>query len=190
MSSKSEIRSIIDGSKLLIKLAIFGAVLAFALALAGLLVGVGSDTFVQSDIFAIGIIPYLAALLFALGAIFYGLFRRTAAQEEEEKMLLMKRKDNVGILNVEEDVRFTAGRTFENYKKYAPYVLSILGVLLTGIMLFYFYREWYTVRPASLTENAAMDKKVVHATPVQTVVISVIFMLISIFAGAFFTGRH
>ena len=51
MSSKSEIRSIIDGSKLLIKLAIFGAVLAFALALAGLLVGVGSDTFVQSDIF-------------------------------------------------------------------------------------------------------------------------------------------
>ena len=67
--------------------------------------------------------------------------------------------------------------------------MSILGVLLTGIMLFYFYREWYTVRPASLTENAALVKKVVHATPVQTVVISVIFMLISIFAGAFFTGQ-
>lgn len=189
MSSKSEIRSIIDGSKLLIKLAIFGAVLAFALALAGLLTGVGSDTFVRSDIFAVGIIPYLVSLLFALGAIFYGLFRRTAAQEEEEKLLLMKRKDNVGILNVEEDVRFTAGRTFENYKKYAPYVLSVLGVILIGVMLFYFYREWYTVRPESLTENAALVKKVVHATPIQTVVISVIFMLVSIFAGAFFTGQ-
>lgn len=189
MSSKSEIRSIIDGSKLLIKLAIFGAVLAFALALAGLLTGVGSDTFVRSDIFAIGIIPYMAALLFAAGAIFYGLFRRTAAQEEEEKLLLMKRKDNVGILNVEEDVRFTAGRTFENYKKYAPYVLSILGVLLIGSMLVYFYREWYTVRPESLTENAALVKKVAHATPIQTIMISVIFMLVSIFAGAFFTGQ-
>ena len=189
MSSKSEIRSIIDGSKLLIKLAIFGAVLAFALALAGMLVGVGSDTFVQSDIFAVGIIPYLMALLFAVGAVFYGMFRRTAAQEEEEKMLLMKRKDNVGILNVEEDVRFTAGRTFENYKKYAPYVLTVLGVMLTAVMLFYFYREWYAVRPASLTENADLVKKVVRATPVQTVVISVIFMLVSIFSGAFFTGQ-
>ena len=189
MSSKSEIRSIIDGSKLLTKLAIFGAILALALALAAMLTGVGSDTFVQSDIFAIGIIPYLMSLLFAIGAIFYGMFRRTAAQEEEEKMLLMKRKDNVGILNVEEDVRFTAGRTFENYKKYAPYVLSVLGVLLTGAMLFYFYREWYTIRPESLTENAELVKKVVHATPIQIVVISVIFMLTSIFAGAFFTGQ-
>ena len=122
MSSKSEIRSIIDGSKLLVKLAIFGAVLALALALAGMLVGVGGDAFVQSDIFALGIVPYLVALLFAVGALFYGMFQRTAAQEEEEKMLLMKRKDNVGILNVEEDVRFTAGRTFENYKKYARYM--------------------------------------------------------------------
>lgn len=189
MSSKSEIRSVIDGSKLLTKLAIFGAVLAFALALAGLLVGVGSDTFVQSDIFAIGILPYMAALLFAFGAIFYGMFQRAAAQEEEEKLLLMKRKDNVGILNVEEDVRFTAGRTFENYKKYAPYVLSVLGVLLIGVMLIYFYREWYVVKPNSLVNDTSLVKKVTHATPIQVVVISVIFMLTSIFSGAFFTGQ-
>lgn len=189
MSSKSEIRSIIDGSKLLIKLAILGTALAFVLALAAMLTGVGSDTFVQSDIFAIGVIPYLAAMLFGAGAFFYGLFQRTAAQEEEEKLMLMKRKDNVGILNVEEDVRFTAGRTFENYKKYAPYVLSVLGVLLIGVLLVYFYREWYTVRPESLTENTALVKKVTHATPVQTIIAALIFMLVSIFAGAFFTGQ-
>lgn len=189
MSSKSEIRSIIDGSKLLVKLAIFGAVLALALALAGMLVGVGGDAFVQSDIFALGIVPYLVALLFAVGALFYGMFQRTAAQEEEEKMLLMKRKDNVGILNVEEDVRFTAGRTFENYKKYAPYVLCVLGVLLIAAMLVYFYREWYVIKPESLAADTSLVKKAAHATAVQVVVISVIFMLVSVFAGAFFTGQ-
>jgi regulator of protease activity HflC (stomatin/prohibitin superfamily) len=56
-------------------------------------------------------------------------------------------------------------------------------------MLVSFYREWYTVRPESLTENAALVKKVAHATPIQTIMISVIFMLVSIFAGAFFTGQ-
>ncbi len=189
MSSKSEIRSIIDGSKLLTRLAVFGAVLAFVLALAAMLAGVGGDTFVKSDIFALGIIPYLVALLFSIGAIFYGMFQRAAAQEDEEKLLLMKRKDNVGILNVNEDVRFTAGRTFENYKKYAPYVLSVLGVLLIAVLLFYFYREWYSVRPESLAHDTKLVKAPVHATPVQTVVISVIFMLISIFSGAFFIGQ-
>ena len=189
MSSKSEIRSIIDGSKLLTRLAVFGAVLAFVLALAAMLAGVGGDTFVKSDIFALGIIPYLVALLFSIDAIFYGMFQRAAAQEDEEKLLLMKRKDNVGILNVNEDVRFTAGRTFENYKKYAPYVLSVLGVLLIAVLLFYFYREWYSVRPESLAHDTKLVKAPVHATPVQTVVISVIFMLISIFSGAFFIGQ-
>ena len=189
MSSKSEIRAIIDGSKLLTRLAVFGAILAFVLALAAMLAGVGGDTFIKSDIFAIGIIPYLVSLLFAVGAIFYGMFQRAAAQEDEEKLLLMKRKDNVGILNVNEDVRFTAGRTFDNYKKYAPYVLSVLGVILIGALLVYFYREWFTVRPEALVNDTKLVREAAHATPVQTVVISVIFMLISIFAGAFFIGQ-
>ena len=94
----------------------------------------------------------------------------------EEKQLLEKRSDT-HALNVEEDVRFTAGRSFDNYRKYAPYVLSILGALIVAGVLSAFLRHW----GARLEAPAGVN-------PVNGAIVSAVMAALSLFFGAFFTA--
>jgi hypothetical protein len=119
-----------ESAKLLTKLSVFAGIGALILLITTVAVS-GSRGSLTLQIAAI---PYVFALIFAAAALVYGILRTSVAHEDEEKKLLEKRMES-RALNVEEDVRFTAGRTFGNYRKYAPAVFAVLGVLITGGLL-------------------------------------------------------
>ena len=118
METDKVLRENIDNSKLLVKLSILGGIGSASMALIVFILS-GISSWSGSDVFALSVLPLLMALLFATGSMIYGILAGSAAQEDEDKRLLEKRKEN--IINVSEDVRFTAGRSFENYKKYIIY---------------------------------------------------------------------
>jgi regulator of protease activity HflC (stomatin/prohibitin superfamily) len=178
MVDKQSLSKEIDNSKLMTKLSVLGGIGSLILAILILILGIASK-FAGSDTFNLAIIPYLLATLFAFSAMVYGLMSTSAAREEEEKLLLENRKQN-NILSIEEDVRFTAGRSFENYKKYAPFVLAGLGALIIAWVAGSFYSA-LAARPEEI--------KNLPADPNLSAFVSGIFMLISIFAGAFLIGQ-
>jgi len=160
------------------RLSVIGGIMTIILLLIpALLFGVIYEAFVSSDLFALGVIPYTLAVIFAFSAMVYGMLGNAAALEEEEKQLLEKRNDT-RALNVEEDVRFTAGRSFENYKKYAPYVLAVLAALIiTGILLG-FSRYWNTRLAPPVGVNQ-----------INGTILSGVMAVLSLFAGSFFVGQ-
>jgi regulator of protease activity HflC (stomatin/prohibitin superfamily) len=178
MVDKQDLGKEIDNSKLMTKLSIIGGIGSLMLAVLILILGIISN-YAGSDTFNLAILPYLLATLFAFSAMIYGLMSTSAAQEEEEKMLLENRKQK-NILSIEEDVRFTAGRSFENYKKYAPYVLAGLGAIILAVIVWNFHSVW-KARPVGF-KNLPQDANL-------SAFISGVFMLISIFAGAFLIGQ-
>ncbi len=178
MVDKQNLGKEVDNSKLMTKLSVLGGIGSLILAILILILGIASK-FAGSDTFNLAIIPYLLATLFAFSAMVYGLMSTSAAREEEEKLLLDNRKKN-NILSIEEDVRFTAGRSFENYKKYAPYVLAGLGAIIIAAIVANFYSAW-AARPEEI-KNLPADANL-------SAFVSGIFMLISIFAGAFLIGQ-
>lgn len=178
MERRTDVRAEIDNARLMTKLSVIGAIMTIILLLIpALFFGVIRETFVGSDLFALGVIPYTLAVIFAFASMIYGMLGSSAALEEEEKQLLEKRSDT-RALNVEEDVRFTAGRSFDNYKKYAPYVLAVLAALIIGAMLLGFSRYWNT----RLTPPAGVNQ-------INGTILSGVMMVLSLFAGAFYVGQ-
>jgi regulator of protease activity HflC (stomatin/prohibitin superfamily) len=178
MVDKQSLSKEVDNSRLMTKLSVLGGIGSLLLAVLILILGIGGK-FAGSDTFNLAIVPYLIASLFAFSAMVYGLMSTSAASEEEEKLLLEGRKQK-NILSIEEDVRFTAGRSFENYKKYAPYVLAGLGAIIIAMIVPNFYSAW-AARPEEITN--------LPADPNISAFVSAIFMLISVFAGAFLVGQ-
>ncbi len=179
MENKSDIRAAIDNARLMTRLSIIGGIAALVLLVLTLIFGVIRPEFIGSDVFSLAVIPYVLAALFSLAAMIYGMLGTSASLENEEKLLLEKRRDS-RALNVEEDVRFTAGRSFENFRRYTPYVLAILGAVVVGVLLSVFHNYWSGGR---LTGKILPDNAL-HAT-----VISFVMMLLSVFSGAFFVGQ-
>jgi regulator of protease activity HflC (stomatin/prohibitin superfamily) len=170
---KSDIQRDIDSSRLITRMsAASGAVALVMLVLTEVLYA-----FRGGDVFILGSIPYALALLFSVGALFYGVLKTAAALDEEEKALLAKRADT-RALDVEEDVRFTAGRSFENYRRFAPYAISVLALLIVGWLL---YRSW--------GELSGRQFSSLHGDAVHSALISAVMMLLSVFSGAFFVGQ-
>lgn len=175
---RTDVRTKIDNARLVTKLSFFGGIAVLALLLIPtLFLGVFNGTFVGSDLFSLGVIPYLLAVFFAFASMIYGMLETASAIEDEEKQLLEKRSDT-HALNVEEDVRFTAGRSFDNYRKYAPYALSILGALIVAGVLSAFLRHWGSRMEAPSGVN-----------PVNGAVVSAVMAALSLFFGAFFVGQ-
>ena len=181
MATNSDIRAAIDNSRLTTRLSIFGGISALILLILTIVLGAVRGQAGGADVFSLAVIPFSLALLFSLSSLVYGVLRTSAAQEEEEKQLLETRRD-VSALDVEEDVRFTAGRSFENYRRFAPYVLALLGALMMALFLIYFSRNWAAraeaVTPGTVSGNA-----------LNAALLSAIMMLLSVFSGAFFVGQ-
>lgn len=175
MAKENDIRTALDNAKLSTTLSTFGWIIALVLLVVTIVLG----NIRGGDVFALAVVPFSLALLFGVGSMIYGMLARAAAVEEEEKLLLAKRV-NTGALDVEEDVRFTSGRSFANYCKYTPYVLSIISALLVGALLWNAWRAW------SAREVAV---KAMTGNPVHTALVAAVIMLISVFAGAFFVGQ-
>ena len=173
MAGKSDIQTNIDNSRLITRL----AAACGAVSLVMLVLNIVLHSFRGGDVFTLGRIPYALALLFSVGAYFYGMLKTAAALDEEEKALLAKRADT-RALDVEEDVRFTAGRSFENYCRFAPYVIGVLAVIVTGVLL---YRAWGGFSGRAISS--------LHGNSIHSALIAAVMMLLSVFSGAFFVGE-
>ncbi|MCP4100214.1 MAG: hypothetical protein GY750_02110 [Lentisphaerae bacterium] len=176
MGKKRNLREEVDSSRLMTKLSIIGGIGTAVLGVLVLILGILKN-FACSDTFALAIIPYTLAVLFAFAAMVYGMMSTSATREEEEKRLLEQRKDS-SAFNVEEDVRFTSGRSFENYKNFGPYVLAVLSALISGLFIYLFARYW-----------GIRIKKPMPISSQHVAFVAGIFMFISVFAGAFFVGQ-
>ncbi|MBP5530623.1 MAG: hypothetical protein J6Y54_01150, partial [Lentisphaeria bacterium] len=173
MAEKIDIKRDIENARLITRMAAICGVISLAM----LVLTIVLNSFRGGDVFGLGRIPYSLALLFSAGAYFYGTLKTSAALDEEEKSLLAKRADT-RALNVEEDVRFTAGRSFENYRRFAPYAIGVLAVLITGWLL---YRSWGTFSGRTVS---SLQGKAIHSS-----LIAAVMMLLSVFSGAFFVGQ-
>lgn len=120
---------------------------------------------------------YILALIFSIAALILALLNSGAAKEDEEKALLKERR-NTHALNVEEDVRFTANRTFENYRHYAPYILSWIGALTVFLMLLHFSKI------STLPEEVMLRGNQTHVALVE-----IVMLAIGVFSGVFFLGQ-
>ncbi len=179
MDSRNNLRAAIDRARLMIRLSVISLVASAVLLGLVVTLGVIQDKFAGSDVFAFALIPLSASLLFSVASLIYGMLDSAAAVENEEKSLLEKRKESNRAFNVEEDVRFTAGRSFENYRKYAPYVVTVIAALGVALFLFLFYRYW----------NFRMGGRALPLNSLNSALVSAILMLLTIFTGAFYVGQ-
>ena len=174
MTHENEIRTAIDNARLTTRLAVIGWVFSLALLVTTAVL----NAYRGGNVFGLAVIPLGLATLFGLAAMIYGMLNTAAAQEAEEKILLARRRADTSALDIEEDVRFTAGRSFENYSKFAPYVLAVLGALITGLVLYFTQRSWGAEKAAVMSGSA-----------IHSALIAAVMMLLSVFAGAFFIGQ-
>ena len=161
------------------KLAVFSGVVSALFALVSLICGTIWDEIAGSDIFSLGFPVYLIAFIFSMSALIYAALSRAANQEEVDKLQLEKRKASHHAFDVSEDVRFTAGRSFANYKKYAPYVVTLLGAALLLVLLSSYAAYWESADRI----RAASDNNL------RSLIIAILMMALSGFTGAFYIGQ-
>ena len=89
--------------------------------------------------FSLAIIPFALAFLYSVTAYFHAKFSEKAVRDEEEKLLLQKRKNKASILDISEDVRFTAGRALLNFERYVPAVITVIAYIVFCHYVFRFY---------------------------------------------------
>ncbi len=159
------------------RLSIGSGIFSIVMALLVLALGVFNPGFAGSDTFTLALIPLMMAVLFSLGNFIYSMLAASAADESEEKALLAKRKES-HALNVEEDVRFTAERSFRNYSRFAPYVLSVLGALILLVSAWIFWRYW-----------GFRDVKPLPESSLRSAFISALMMCFCALPGAFLIGQ-
>lgn len=179
MDLQTENRAAAEAARGRKKSALWGGIFSAAFLLVTLIFGIFKRSFAGSDVFASAVIPYAAALLFAVAAYLDGAFAEMAAAEEEEKRLLAERKDS-SILEAGEDVRFTSGAALRNYRRYSPFVFAVIGAALIFALLWYF-RSSIAARPE---QEILRPGNAMHAT-----LLSVMLLFGSVFAGAFFLGQ-
>ncbi len=169
MEKYDDARGAADGAKTTFGMALFGTVSSIIL----LIVGVLTFRSTGGVLFLLAQIPILLTLLFSVSALVYAVLAGNVARESEEKRLLANRPES-RLLQSSEDVRFTAGRTFERFTRFAPYVIAVLHALITfGCLRF--------VR----TYTATM----IHGSTTQLGVAAALMMLFCVFSGAFFIGQ-
>ncbi|MBR7107448.1 MAG: protease modulator HflK [Lentisphaeria bacterium] len=179
MTNGDDLNRAAENSRLLTKLSVFAGIGSLLLLVTVLAVS-GSR---GSETFKLAAIPYVFALIFSAAAVVYGILRTAVAHEDEEKKLLEKRMES-RALNVEEDVRFTAGRSFANYKRFAPFALAVISALLMAFMLWKYQSDFAAaIKITSKVKNAAVP------SPIHTALLAAVMMMVSVFAGAFFAGQ-
>ncbi len=169
-----------ERSRLAMKLAIFAMIGAAALGLLALLPGM-VWSWSGLGAFTLGTIPFALAAVFGFAAMLYGMLGANAAEEDYEKELLRKRKESQkSILDVAEDVRFTAGRTYTNYIKYAPSVFALLGAVITGLLLWAAWAKADSLGAAGL---------ILPKDSLALAFVAVLGGVFALFAGVFLAGQ-
>ena len=168
-----------ERSKIAMKLAVFAGIEALFFTVLAFITGLGTGWSGLGP-FTLSAVPFGIAALFSIAAIFYGMLSGNAAEEEYEKELLKKRKENhQSLLDVSEDVRFTSGRTFQNYLKYAPQVFAVLGFLIVLVSLWQATAKLETLGEAGLP---------LPKSPMSLAFVCAISAAVALFTGMFDTG--
>ena len=173
----------IERARLAGRIAIISLVLSFILALVVIVAGPATK-WAGMETFTLALYPVTLAFLFSVCGIVHSAFLRKMAEEEQEKLILEQRKSNVNsILDVGEDVRFTAKRTLENYDKYIPSAVSLLVFLLSIPAFWYFWR--HSTLGAAETATLILTPK----NPINLAFLCAISALFAYFTGVFLVGQ-
>ena len=136
--------------------------------------------------FSLSLIPFVLAVIFSLMAVIQGRFSVAAVRDEAEKILLQKRKESkTSLLDISEDVRFTAGRNLLIFEKYIPSTIALICSLLMAAALVYFWRN-FIFRPE--TAVASMSS-LVPKQPILMAFTSALCAVVSVFLGIFLAGQ-
>ncbi|MDD4180025.1 MAG: protease modulator HflK [Victivallaceae bacterium] len=186
MNSEKDLRMRCEKSRQLMVLSIVGGVVSLVLTVGVIIFGVAAwpwskyGSWAGNDVFALMIVPFMIATLYSIAAAINGFISSAAYQEEEEKILLAKRKEKISAFEVNEDVRFTAGRSLKNYQKYAPYVIAALAVIIIAVSMFLF----------SSSKSARLEgTQPVPVDALGSAVAAIVAMVFSIFPGVFLLGQ-
>ena len=176
MSNSEDFKRSADSARLITKLSVISGI--GSLILLGVTLAITSGR--GGHTLMVAMVPFVFALLFSAASFIYGLLATSSAQEDEEKLLLAKRMES-RALNVEEDVRFTAGRSFANYCRFAPFALAVISALIMGALLWNLNGKLNGEFSAKLAE--------MHGSPIHTALIAAVMMMVCVFAGAFYVGQ-
>ena len=136
------------------------------------------------EAFTLLLFPASISILYSLSAILYAMFSQRMLEEEEEKKLLEYRKKNVSsLLDVDEDVRFTAAHTFDNFVRYVPTGLSLFVFLLSVPALLYFWKN------SSLGTEELAKLVIMPKSPINFAFLSAMLALFTFFFGIFLVGQ-
>ncbi|MDD4316954.1 MAG: protease modulator HflK [Victivallaceae bacterium] len=186
MKNEKDLRMCCEKSRQLMILAVVGSVVGLVLTIGVIVFGIANwpwskyGSWAGSDVFALMVVPFMIATLYSVAAAINGYISSAAYQEEEEKILLARRKEKIAAFEVNEDVRFTSGRSLKNYQKYAPFAIAAMAVILIIALMFMFSGSWSARQPGTLP---------VPVDALGSVVAAIVAMVFSIFPGVFFLGQ-
>ena len=136
--------------------------------------------------FSLSLIPFVLAMIFSLMALIQGRFSVAAVRDEAEKILLQKRKENKSsLLDISEDVRFTAGRNLLVFEKYIPSAVALLCSILMAAALVYYWRN-FVFRPETATASLSA---LIPKQPILLAFTSALCAVVSVFLGIFLAGQ-
>ena len=140
-------------------------------------------------IFSLALFPLTFALIFSIVAVLQAAFLSRMLVEEEEKRLLERRREAVNsIMDISEDVRFSAARTLKNFEKYVPAVLAVLSFLL-GAAILYILNRGPVVAETEAEATAELLQVNVPANPINLAFLSIVSAVFAFFGGIFLSGQ-
>ena len=134
-SENTNLTAVLERAGLAVKLSIVASFLSAVLSVIVLLAGPVYE-WAGFATYTLAVIPFTIAFLCALMAWVHSKLTEKAIRDEEEKLILQKRKESkLSILEISEDVRFTAGRNLLNFEKYVPSTVSVLMIIVLAAVL-------------------------------------------------------
>ena len=139
-NENTNLTAVLERAGLAVKLSIISCVLSAVLSIIILLTGPVYE-WAGFATFTLSLIPFTIAFLCALMAWIHSKLTEKAIRDEEEKVILQKRKESkLSILEISEDVRFTAGRNLLNFEKYVPSTVAALMTVILAFVLVYLWK--------------------------------------------------
>ncbi len=175
--------SSIEKSRLSGRLALISILLTLALAIIVFLAGPALK-WAGMETFTLSLFPAITALIYAITALIQAILYRRMVEEEDEKRILERRKSNVNsILDVAEDVRFTAAHTLDNFNKYIPSAVSALIFLCAVPALWYFWKN------STIGAEDTLQLVLTPKNPINLAFLTAMMAIFSFFMGIFLVGQ-
>ena len=181
---QNKISAVSERGRMAKRLAVVGLILSAGLVLTVFLAG---PVYVWSGLalFSLGLYPFLLALAFCIVALVQSVLFVRTMEEEEEKILLEKRKSSVtSLLDISEDVRFTARHTYDTFLKYVPSAVACLCFLLSTAAFAVLWSRGLLGSGETAFLGATAPKN-----PINLAFVGAMAAVFSFMCGVFFIGQ-